>query len=490
MKRSDAEALYPQLGQYINGDLIVGGGEFFGVQDPSTLSELGRYVPASEENVDAALTSANSGFDVWSRISAHERGKILKRVADNVRVEKGRLAGLITLESGRPLSEAQIEIDHSAAMFDWAAEEGKRAYGRIIPAREQHCTQYVMREPLGPVAAFTPWNVPLTTPARKLSGTLGAGCSVILKASEETPGSAIALAMLAVKAGVPSEAVSVLIGNPEMVSTRLLGSDIIRGLTFTGSTRVGKILIRQAADHLIRPVMELGGHAPVLIFGDVDVEKIAQHAVTAKFKNSGQICVSPTRFLVQREIYEAFLEKFVVATKRITVGDGFDPDVTMGPLRNAGRIREIEGLLTDATNRGHRVFGGERIGGTPGNFINPAVIADADSGTLASNIEPFGPVAVLQPFDSLGDAVREANRLNIGLASYVMTNHLGIANYCTAEIHAGSVIVNNWRATLPETPFGGYRESGFGSEGGIEGLSAFQNIKLVYLGTNTQQGSV
>jgi succinate-semialdehyde dehydrogenase/glutarate-semialdehyde dehydrogenase len=484
MNRAHSEASYPQLGQYINGDLIVRGGDTFGVQDPSTGGELGRCGSASEDNVDAALIAAKTGFEIWRKMSAHERGNVLNRVANMVRADKDRLAGLVTLEVGRPLREAQVEVKHAAAMFEWAAEEGKRAYGRVIPAREHLATQYVMREPLGPIAAFTPWNVPLTTPARKLSGALGAGCSVILKASEETPGCALELARIAVEAGVPPQAVSVLIGDPEMVSARLLGSDIIRGLTFTGSTRVGKILTKQAAERMIRPVMELGGHAPVLIFDDIDVDKVAQNAVAAKFKNSGQICVSPTRFLVQDRIYEAFSRAFVAATKRINVGDGFDPDVTMGPLRNAGRLHEIEDLLSDASNRGHRVYGGERVGDTSGYFINPAVIADADSATLASNVEPFGPIAVLQPFDTVEDAITEANRLNVGLASYVMTNNLARANQCVSDIQAGSVIVNNWRATLPETPFGGYRESGFGAEGGIEGLSAFQSTKLVYLNAN------
>tara|TARA_B110000211_G_scaffold234952_1_gene307742 strand:- start:1295 stop:2755 length:1461 start_codon:yes stop_codon:yes gene_type:complete len=484
MNRAHSESAYPHLGQYINGDLIAGSGEIFDVQDPSTGAKLGRCAPASAQNVDAALIAAKSGFEIWRKMSAHERGNILKRVADLVRADKDRLAGLVTLEVGRPLSEAQVEVGHAAAMFEWAAEEGKRAYGRVIPAREHHATQYVLREPLGPIAAFTPWNVPLTTPARKLSGALGAGCSAILKASEETPGCALALAKTCVEAGVPPQAVSVLIGNPEMVSARLLESDIIRGLTFTGSTRVGKILTKQAADRMIRPVMELGGHAPALIFDDIDVEKVAQNAVAAKFKNGGQICVSPTRFLVQTKVYEAFLQAFVAATKRINVGDGFDPDITMGPLRTAGRIQEIKELLSDAINRGHRVFGGERVGDPLGNFINPAVIADAGPATQASNTEPFGPIAVLHPFDTVEDAIAEANRLNVGLASYVMTNNLACANRCIGDIQAGSVIVNNWRATLPETPFGGYRESGFGAEGGIEGLSAFQSRKLVYLNAN------
>lgn len=478
--RNAAEAAYPSLGQLVAGDVVVPKAtQRMSVLDPATGRVLGELPLAGEAEIQRALEAAQQGFKTWKRMSAQQRGAILASVAARMRADAARLAALVTLELGKPYKEALAEVEQAAGMWEWAAEEGKRAYGRVIPSREPYIQQMSLREPIGPVAGFSSWNAPLITPSRKIAGALGAGCSIVLKGSEETPATALALGQIAVAAGVPTGALSILFAEPRFISDRLLASPIIRGVTFTGSTAIGKHIAAQAMAHMKRPIMELGGHAPVLVFDDADLDAVIPGAVAAKFRNAGQVCISPTRFFVQKGIFARFCEQFSALAKAIVVGDGLAPDTIMGPLANARRVEAMQTFVDDARQRRLPITcGGNAITGN-GFFHEPTVVVDVTTEAMVSNVEPFGPFAALSRFETIDEALALANRLPFGLASYVMTQRTSTANRCAAEIEAGSVIVNSWRVSLPETPFGGHKDSGLSSEGGTEGLQAFQNVKYV-----------
>lgn len=480
--RNEAEKLYPRPALLLGGEAVgTGDRRPFTVSNPATGEALAEFPGASEADVEECLRRAQRGFSIWSGWPVTERSAVLIRAADLIQANRQRLAALVTLELGKPYGEALVEADTAAGMFRWAAEEARRLYGRQIPGRELHCWQINFLDPVGPVAAFAAWNAPLITPSRKLSGVLAAGCSVILKAAEETPGCAIELARLVFDAGAPEGAVSVLFGDPAMISERLIASPIVRAITFTGSTTVGRQLSVQASRAMKRQVLELGGHAPVLVFADADIEAVARAATTAKFRNSGQVCTAPTRFIVERPVYEALGEAMAAAAGKLRVGEGFDPATQMGPLAHERRRGAIEALIRDARECGLRVLtGGARIEG-PGWFHQPTVLADAGTNARVSNEEPFGPLAALTPFDTFDEAIALANRLPVGLAAYVMTNRLDLAKAAASRIEAGTVSVNGWQPSLPETPFGGVKDSGVGREGGLEGVQAFTNMKLVAL---------
>jgi len=471
---------YPALKLLIDGKWRCGEGRTTEtVLNPSTGGILGELPHATEADLDEALASSARGFEQWRRVSALERGAILQRAAALIAERREMIAGLITLELGKPIAESRAEVDTAAGMFIWNAEEGRRAYGRVIPSRNRAVQQIAVREPLGPIAAFAPWNAPAITPARKISSALAAGCSIIIKPAEETPATALAIAAALEDAGLPAGVLNVVFGNPALVSQKLLGSPMTRGLTFTGSTGIGKQLGALAVQTMKKMTLELGGHAPVLIFGDVDPEAAAISAVTAKFRNSGQVCTSPTRFFVHESIHDRFAAKLSELADGIVVGDGFAPTTKMGPLAHARRIESMERFVDDARSRNIAVSAGGGRCGNQGFFFRPTVLSDVDQACMASNVEPFGPLAVTAPFSTLDDAVRLANRLPFGLASYVMTHDMRNASAVTEAIQSGNVIVNHWQASLPETPFGGYKDSGIGSEGGIEGLQEFQTLKYV-----------
>lgn len=480
--RSEAIAKYPEIGQLIGGQFEAGSGRNEAdVLDPTTGKVLGQYPLATETDISRSLKAAEEGFHVWRKTSAFERAKVLRKVADTMRLRKEDLACLVVLELGKPWKEALAEVEQAAGMWEWAAEEGRRAYGRIIPSREHDGRQMVLREPIGPIAAFGSWNAPLITPSRKMAGAMGAGCSIIMKASEEVPNCALAIGKIAYECGLPEGVLSILVGDAVMISERLLDSPIIQGVTFTGSTRVGKLLSERAVRQMKRPIMELGGHAPVLVFDDVDVEATAKAAATAKFRNSGQVCISPTRFFVQRGVYEDFTQALAESADRLVPGCGFEDATTMGPLIDSRRVNAISELVEDARERGLRIPAGGKAAQREGYFYEPTVIADATTEAKVSNIEPFGPIAVTSPFDSYEDAITLANRLPVALASYVHSENVHTVNRAIDDIQAGNVICNAWRVSLPETPFGGHKDSGFASEGGIEGLQAFQNVKYAYM---------
>ncbi|ACC75863.1 Aldehyde Dehydrogenase (plasmid) [Paraburkholderia phymatum STM815] len=476
--RAEAAKRYPELGQLIAGEMRYDGGRSaMDVIDPTTGLALGKVSMATEADVDEALAAASKGFDIWRNTSAFERSKLMRRVADRMRERAEALAELLVLELGKPWSEALGEVEVAAGMWEWAAEEGRRAYGRIIPSRELNARQVVLMEPVGPVAAFVTWNGPLVTPSRKMSGALGAGCSIVLRASEEVPACAFALAQIVYDCGLPTGVLSVLAGEPMMMSKKLLESPVTRAVTFTGSTTVGKLLSQQAVAHMKRPIMELGGHGPVLAFEGINVQTFAKRAVAAKFANAGQVCFAPTRFYVQRSIYADVVEAMTAEAKKIVVGCGFDSKTQMGPLKSERRLKAIEDLIADAKQCGLRITTGGKRYDRPGFFYEPTIVADATVEAKLSNAEPFGPIAALTPFDEYEQAIALSNRLPYGLGAYVHAPDFATLHRATNDLEAGNVICNGWRATYPETPFGGHKESGMFSEGGIEGLRAFQNVK-------------
>jgi succinate-semialdehyde dehydrogenase/glutarate-semialdehyde dehydrogenase len=471
---------YPALKLFINGRWCdAAGRRTEAVLNPATGQVLGQLPHAAEADLDEVLASSAKAHEGWSKMSPVDRGRILQRVATLLLDRAEHIASLITLELGKPIAESRVEVETAAGIFAWNAEEGRRAYGRVIPSRNRAIQQIAVREPLGPIAAFAPWNAPAITPARKISSALAAGCSVIIKPSEETPATALAIAALLEEAGLPAGVLNVVFGNPAQISEKLVGSPVIRGITFTGSTQIGKQLGTLAVQTMKRMTLELGGHAPVVIFGDVDPEAAALSAVTAKFRNSGQVCTSPTRFFVHESIHDRFAAKLAEAANAITIGDGFSSSTKMGPLANARRVDAMDRFVDDARARNIAVSaGGERCG-NQGFFYRPTVLSHVDDDCMASNVEPFGPLAATAPFQTIDDAIRLANRLPFGLASYVMTNDLRNASVISEAIQSGNVIVNHWQASLPETPFGGYKDSGIGSEGGIEGLQEFQTTKYI-----------
>ena len=471
---------YPNLQLLIAGRWVgAEGRKTEPVLNPSTEAVLAELPHATPADIDEALAAAAKGFQVWRRKPAQERAKILKRTADLMRERREYLAHLITLELGKPIAEARLEVEQAAGMFEWNAEEGKRAYGRVIPARAENIQQMMVKEPVGPIAAFSPWNAPTITPSRKISGALAAGCSVIIKPSEETPATALAIGGMLLEAGLPEGVLSIVFGDPVAISRQLIESPIIRGITFTGSTDVGKLLASMAVQGMKRMTLELGGHAPVVVFDDVNVDAVARAAASAKYRNGGQVCTSPTRFYVHQSIHDRFVEAFAAHANSIAVGDGFDAATVMGPLANARRVEAMEAFVADARTRNIRIAAGGERTGNRGFFYRPTLLENVGNDSMAANVEPFGPLAMTTPFRTFDDVVALANRLPFGLAAYAMTNDLSRARAISAAIESGNVVVNHWQVSLPETPFGGYKDSGVGSEGGIEGLAAFQNTKFV-----------
>lgn len=469
--------------QWIAGEFRQGASaQRFTVINPSTGQPLGDYAYATQEDVQAAIGAATNAFRTWRKTSALERSVLLRRVGMLMRERAEVIGAQIACELGKPVGEAQKEVVTAAEMFEWAAEEARRIYGRTIPARAGGITQTMALEPIGVVAAFAGWNAPAITPSRKISGALAAGCTIVIKPSEETPGVALHIACAVRDAGVPDGVVNMVFGEPGEIADQLCAAPEVAMVTFTGATSVGKQIGAKAASTMKRATLELGGHAPVIVCDDADVDRVARMAVATKYRNAGQVCTSPTRFLVQAGVFDAFCARFVQAAQAIQVGDPFDPTTQMGPLKNVRRLQAIDQLVQDARGRGLTIAtGGERIG-TEGFFYRPTVILRPSLDCNAANIEPFGPVALISPFAELDDAIAEANRLPFGLAAYAFTNGLERAHRLADEIDSGVVCINEWQASLPETPFGGHKDSGLGSEGGVEGLQEFLRVKCVRQG--------
>ena len=471
---------YPHIQLFIDGHWRDGAAaRSLPVVNPATGAVMGQVACAETADLEEVAAAAVRGFAVWRQTSAFERYKIMRRAAQLLRDRVERVASLMTLEQGKPLAEARMEVLAGADTIDWFAEEGRRAYGRVIPARQPDVYQLVVKEPVGPVAAFTPWNFPINQVVRKLSAALAAGCSIVVKAPEETPASPAELIRAFIDAGVPAGSVNLVYGDPAHISSYLIAHPAIRKISFTGSTPVGKQLAAMAGLHMKRMTMELGGHAPVVIFDDADVALAAKTMAASKFRNAGQVCVSPTRFLVQEGVYKDFVAQFVMHAEKLQVGNGMDTGVGMGPLANPRRMAAMENLIADAQQQQGQVkTGGQRLGST-GNFWSPTVIAELPTSARAMSEEPFGPMALINPFVTFDDAVREANRLPFGLAAYAWTRSARTAQQIAASVETGMITINHLGLGMPETPFGGVKDSGYGSEGGTEALEAYLNPKFV-----------
>lgn len=471
---------YPELSLFIDGEWL--GAQGRAVQElvnPATEEVLGPLPHATAADLDRALEAAQRAWPEWRAMLPVQRAKILRKAADLMRARAEDIARLATMEMGKTLAETRIEMQASAEIFDWYADEGRRAYGRALPQRPAGQRMTIIKEPVGPVAAFAPWNFPIGNPARKIGSALAAGCTCILKPAEEAAGTALAVARALQDAGLPKGVLAIVFGVPHEVSTHLIGSPVIRKVSFTGSVPVGKQLTRLAADGMKRTTMELGGHAPVLVFDDVDVEKVLDLCVTAKYRNAGQVCVSPTRFYVHESIYTRFCEGFAARAAALTVGNGLDESSRMGPLAHARRLPAVQGIIDESLKHGARLIAGGRRIERKGFFFEPTVLADVPNSARIMNEEPFGPVAILNPFRDFDAVMREANRLPYGLAAFGFTQNAQRVTLLGQRIEAGMIGLNSFQISVPESPFGGVKESGHGSEEGIEGLEACLVTKFI-----------
>ena len=454
-------------------------GKTIDVVNPATGKVIGKVAHAGIADLDRALASTQRGFEAWRAIPAYERAATMRRAAGLLRERADAIAQLLTLEQGKPLVEARGEIMAAADIIDWFADEGRRVYGRIVPSRNLAAQQLVLKEPVGPVAAFTPWNFPVNQIVRKLGSALATGCSFLVKAPEETPASPAALLQTFVDAGVPPGTVGLVFGDPAEISSYLIASPIIRKVTFTGSTPVGKQLASLAGLHMKRVTMELGGHAPVILAEDADVALAVKTAGAAKFRNAGQVCISPTRFLVHSSLVDEFSKALVKHAESLKLGDGLTQGTTLGPLANPRRLTAMAKVMDDARARGATIAtGGERIGDT-GNFFAPTVITGASLDADIFNNEPFGPVAAIRAFDTLDEAITEANRLPFGLAGYAFTQSIKTAHILSQRLELGMLWINQSATPSAEMPFGGVKDSGYGTEGGPEALESYLVTKTV-----------
>jgi succinate-semialdehyde dehydrogenase / glutarate-semialdehyde dehydrogenase len=449
------------------------------VVNPATGDVIGQVSQADEKDLEEAALSADAAFQSWSTTSPLERSNIMRRAAALLRDRADEISRLMTTEQGKPLLEARTETLAAADIIDWFAEEGRRTYGRVIPARQFGVIQLVVKEPVGPVAAFTPWNFPINQVVRKVSAAIACGCTVVAKGPEETPASPAALIQCFADAGLPRGVVNLVFGIPSEVSSYLIPHPLIRKISFTGSVPVGKQLAALAGQHMKRVTMELGGHGPAIIFDDADIANAAERLVMSKFRNAGQVCVAPTRFIVQRGVYEEFLDRFVGLTKQIRVGNGFENGVTMGPLVNERRLSSIDSMVKEAVTLGAKAeLGGRRLS-NKGSFYEPTVLTGVTPEMSVMQSEPFGPVALMMQFDEPEEAIKEANRLPYGLAAYAWTRSVQSAALLSSRLQTGMLTINHLGLALAELPFGGVKESGYGSEGGSEAMESYLSTKIV-----------
>jgi succinate-semialdehyde dehydrogenase/glutarate-semialdehyde dehydrogenase len=458
-------------------------GRTIAVVNPATEEKIGEVAHAQREDLERAVNAAANGFQTWRRMSPLDRSGILRKAGELLRQRADSIATMMTLEQGKPVAEAKIEILGCADFLDWFAEEGRRTYGRIIPARGEGIYNLVMKEPVGPVAAFTPWNFPMSQAVRKLGAALAAGCSVVIKPPEETPASPAELIRVLADAGLPKGVINLVYGVPSEISEYLISHPVIRKVSFTGSTPVGKQLASLAGSHMKRITMELGGHAPAIVFNDADVKFAASVLAGSKYRNAGQVCIAPTRFLIQDGVYDQFVDEFVAKTKALKMGSGLDEGVTIGPLANDRRQTAIGALVDDALKNGAKALTGGKRSQNKGYFFEPTVLVDVPKSARAMNEEPFGPVALMSRFKEFDEVMTEANRLPYGLASYAYTRSVKTSTALAAGIESGMLSINHYGLALPELPFGGVKDSGYGSEGGLEAVEAYLATKFVSQGS-------
>jgi succinate-semialdehyde dehydrogenase/glutarate-semialdehyde dehydrogenase len=473
-------SLYPELQLFIDGEWISKGDRHSEtVLDPATGAALGELPHATRADLDRALAAAERGFKVWRAFLPEQRSDILRKAAALLRADGDRVTKVATMESGKALGQSRIELTMAAETLEWFAEEGRRAYGRILTQRQSGTRHLVVREPIGPVAAFTPWNFPQGNPARKLGAALGAGCSCVIKPAEDTPASALLMAKALQEAGLPDGVCNVVFGVPSEVCPYILRSKVIRKLTFTGSVPVGTELTKICAENMVRTTMELGGHAPVLIFDDANLEQAIELSVAAKIRGGGQVCVSPTRFYVQEAVYQRFVEGFTARIKEMKVGNPLDENNHMGPMIHERRRQAVHAFVEDALTHGAKLQTGGAVIPGPGFFYPPTVLSDVPDSARIMNDEPFGPVALINPFSTFEEVIAKANRLPYGLAAFAFTDSAKRVKLLGQQIEAGMIGINTFAISVPDSPFGGIKESGHGSEQAIEGLDCCLVTKFI-----------
>ncbi|QGN31586.1 NAD-dependent succinate-semialdehyde dehydrogenase [Microlunatus sp. Gsoil 973] len=466
---------------YIGGEWTSGHGGTIDLIDPSTEAVIAKVAAADKSDVDSALAAAEAGFEVWRSTDAWTRSTIIRSVADLVRRRADEIGAVMSREQGKPVGEAIAEVKSAADQFDWFADEARRIYGRTIDGHSRGNRLFAIHQPVGPVAAFTAWNFPALLPARKMAAAMAAGCSMVIKPAEEAPQTALCLAQACHDAGVPAGVINMLVGDPALISERLIDSGSIRKISLTGSVPVGRQLLRQAADRIIPTTLELGGHAPVLVFDDVDVSKAAEMCARTKFRNCGQVCISPSRFFVQESVADQFAHEVTQYARGLKIGSGVEPGTDVGPLTNARRLAAVEALVTDAVDRGAAVtIGGRRPPGlSRGYFYEPTVLTGVTTEMDVMHQEPFGPILPIATFSDVADGVALANATPYGLAGYVFTDRTRLAFEVSEALEVGMVGVNNMVIATAEAPFGGIKDSGFGREGGAEGIEPYLVTKYV-----------
>ena len=477
--------MYSKYGQFIDGRWQASSNkETYDVVNPATEDIIGKASKASSLDIDKALKSAEKGFELWKKYSPWDRAKIIRKIADLIRKKNNELAKWMTLETGKPLSEGLAEASGSADIFEWNAEETKRIYGQTVQSRFKNTRVIINYEPVGVVAALSPWNFPLILAARKISTALAAGCSVICKPDEITPGTVMELVDIVNQCGVPPGVVNLLSGDPAMIATHLISSDIIKKISLTGSTRVGKIILKQAAEKIQRVTMELSGHAPFIVHKDADVEKATDMAMIAKYRNNGQVCISSSRFYIHESKKEQFTKSFVEKTLKLKIGSGMDKEVQLGPITTKKRLEEIEKLVEATKKEGGKILcGGKRPSGfNKGYFYEPTVFDNVEDNFKIMTEEPFGPLSPILAFSSFDEVIKKANNQAAGLAGYICTSSLKLANETSEALETGMVAVNTPFISNAETPFGGVKQSGYGREGGSFGIKDYLNLKYTHLG--------
>lgn len=471
--------------QYPNVQLFIDGkwrdalsGKTLDIVDPATEEVIGKLARAEHEDLDLALNAAQKGFEEWRNTSVMQRYQVMRRAAALLRERAPEIAKLLSREQGKPVAQAQGEVLAGADTIEWFSEEARRAYGQVIPSRDPDVRQVTIKQPVGPVAAFTPWNFPINQVVRKLSAAVAVGCSIIVKAPEETPAAPAELIRAFADAGIPDGVVNLVYGVPAEISEYLIPNPIIQKISFTGSTAVGKHLAALAGKHMKRATMELGGHAPVIVCDDADIEVAAREMAGSKYRNCGQVCISPTRFLVQEGVFDKFVDIFVNEVKKLKIGNGADEGVTVGPLANDRRIPALEDLIKDAQEHGAKLLaGGERLPGK-GYYFAPTVLTDIPLDAKVMSEEPFGPLALINRFSTLDEAIKEANRLPYGLAAYAYTSSSANALRISRDVQTGMLTMNHVGLSIPELPFGGIKDSGYGTEGGSEAIESYMITKL------------
>ena len=477
--------MYEKFGQFIDGKWQKSEkGETYDVINPATEEILGKASKATEADVNKALKSAEKGLKIWRSTPPWQRSKIIKKIADLIRERSDVLAKWLTLEVGKPLAEAAGEVGAGADIFEWNSEETKRIYGQIVESRFENTRMFVKYEPVGVVAALVPWNFPIILASRKISTALGAGCSVICKPDVITPGCVMELMNIINDAGVPPGVVNLLSGDPAAISSQLISSDIIKKVSITGSTRVGKLILKQAADKVQRVTMELSGHSPFIVFDDVDINKVTDMAITAKFRNNGQVCISPNRFYIHESKKDEFTKMLVAKATKLKIGNGLDKDTILGPLCTEKRLKEIEALVETTKKEGAKVLcGGRRPAGfNKGYYYEPTIFDDVKDDFTIMKQEPFGPLVPILTFKDTDEVIKRANDNDLGLASYICTNSLEKAHRVSEQMETGTCAVNTPAVAFAEVPFGGMKQTGYGREGGSMAIKDYLNIKYTHFG--------